>query len=279
MRFPQARLEILGYKHIAALAEKRFYADAIRSIESGTAGAFFRERLRAAGRLGRLLCQLRFDRQLPLRSRRDLRSRTCNAAARRVSRRCSPKISQTKATPPRNSRVRSRALGLLLTDPPRNFFRRERSRVRRQNFPDEATDRAPSRQRQRERKIGRCRELDRLARPPSSPELASSHRRRRSGPSADRSFRALGAEPMSVSRKICLCRTSPPCSNGAPISRTRQRRSRTSRPPSERACLLLFGPTDPAVWAPRNEVCACCERPERRRLRPELETSVSAAMN
>ncbi|HSH40447.1 MAG TPA: hypothetical protein VK993_16870 [Chthoniobacterales bacterium] len=31
--YPDARLEILGYKHIAALAENRFYAEAIRSIE------------------------------------------------------------------------------------------------------------------------------------------------------------------------------------------------------------------------------------------------------
>lgn len=40
-RFPGARLEILGYKHIAALAEKRFYADAVRSIESAALAKFF----------------------------------------------------------------------------------------------------------------------------------------------------------------------------------------------------------------------------------------------
>jgi heptosyltransferase-3 len=40
-RFPHAHLEILGYKHIAALAEKRFYADAIRSIESASLARFF----------------------------------------------------------------------------------------------------------------------------------------------------------------------------------------------------------------------------------------------
>jgi len=39
--FPQAHIEILGYRHIIALAERRFYADAIRSIESGTLAAFF----------------------------------------------------------------------------------------------------------------------------------------------------------------------------------------------------------------------------------------------
>ena len=39
--FPSARLEILGYKHIAALAENRYYADAVRSIESGSLSRFF----------------------------------------------------------------------------------------------------------------------------------------------------------------------------------------------------------------------------------------------
>src|SRR3954467_7611974 len=39
--FPRARLEILGYKHIAALAENRFYAQAVRSIEYGPLSGFF----------------------------------------------------------------------------------------------------------------------------------------------------------------------------------------------------------------------------------------------
>src|SRR4051812_46101850 len=40
-RFPMAHLEILGSPTIAALAEKRFYADAIRSLESGLMAPFF----------------------------------------------------------------------------------------------------------------------------------------------------------------------------------------------------------------------------------------------
>ncbi len=39
--FPGAHLEILGYKHIVALAEGRFYADATRSIEYAPMAAFF----------------------------------------------------------------------------------------------------------------------------------------------------------------------------------------------------------------------------------------------
>lgn len=39
--FPQAHIQILGHQHIIALAERRFYADAIRSIESGRLAPFF----------------------------------------------------------------------------------------------------------------------------------------------------------------------------------------------------------------------------------------------
>ncbi len=39
--FPAAHLEILGYRHIIALAEGRFYADAIRSIEYSAMAGFF----------------------------------------------------------------------------------------------------------------------------------------------------------------------------------------------------------------------------------------------
>jgi heptosyltransferase-3 len=40
-RFPGAHIEILGHKHIIALAEKRFYGDATRSIEEGSLASFF----------------------------------------------------------------------------------------------------------------------------------------------------------------------------------------------------------------------------------------------
>src|ERR1044071_9348904 len=38
---PQAHIEILGYKHIAAIAENRFYAEAVRCIEYGQLARFF----------------------------------------------------------------------------------------------------------------------------------------------------------------------------------------------------------------------------------------------
>jgi heptosyltransferase-2 len=39
--YPDAHIEILGYKHIAALAENRFYAQTVRSIEYGPLASFF----------------------------------------------------------------------------------------------------------------------------------------------------------------------------------------------------------------------------------------------
>src|SRR6516225_9399629 len=39
--YPDAHIEILGYKHIAALAENRFYAQKVRSIEYGPLSSFF----------------------------------------------------------------------------------------------------------------------------------------------------------------------------------------------------------------------------------------------
>src|SRR5262249_20233418 len=38
---PQTHMEVLGYKHIAVLAENRFYAQAVRSIEYGPLAGFF----------------------------------------------------------------------------------------------------------------------------------------------------------------------------------------------------------------------------------------------
>src|SRR5262245_14022750 len=39
--FPAAHIEIIGYRHIVALAEGRFYADGSRSIEYGPLAGFF----------------------------------------------------------------------------------------------------------------------------------------------------------------------------------------------------------------------------------------------
>jgi heptosyltransferase-2 len=48
---PNAHIEILGYKHIAALAENRFYAQAVRSIEYGPLSSFFARNSELPGEL------------------------------------------------------------------------------------------------------------------------------------------------------------------------------------------------------------------------------------
>lgn len=49
---PHARLEILGYRHIAVLAENRFYAQAVRSIEYGALSSFFAKNAELPAELG-----------------------------------------------------------------------------------------------------------------------------------------------------------------------------------------------------------------------------------
>ena len=50
---PRAHIEILGYKHIAALAERRFYAQAVRSIEYGPLASFFAKNSQVSAELKR----------------------------------------------------------------------------------------------------------------------------------------------------------------------------------------------------------------------------------
>ncbi len=42
--FPDCRIEVVGYRHICAIAEGRFYADAVRSIEYAPMAGFFNPR-------------------------------------------------------------------------------------------------------------------------------------------------------------------------------------------------------------------------------------------
>src|SRR5437867_10239777 len=51
--YPFAHIEILGYKHIAALAENRFYAQAPRSIEYGPLASFIAKNSKLPAELAR----------------------------------------------------------------------------------------------------------------------------------------------------------------------------------------------------------------------------------
>jgi heptosyltransferase-2 len=50
--YPHAWLEILGYKHIAVIAENRFYAQSVRSIEYGALSSFFAKNAELPAELG-----------------------------------------------------------------------------------------------------------------------------------------------------------------------------------------------------------------------------------
>lgn len=50
-RYPRAYIELLGYKHIAGMAERRFYADSVRSIEQGGFATLFGRNTTPAGEL------------------------------------------------------------------------------------------------------------------------------------------------------------------------------------------------------------------------------------
>src|SRR2546423_2485576 len=62
--YPGAVLEILGYKHIAAVAEQRFYAEAVRSVEYGPLSGFFAQHpaldLELSGYFGRFDLVIRY---------------------------------------------------------------------------------------------------------------------------------------------------------------------------------------------------------------------------
>src|SRR5436309_13882466 len=49
--YPDTRIEILGYKHIAVVAEKRFYAQAVSSIEYGLLSSLFVKNLELLAQL------------------------------------------------------------------------------------------------------------------------------------------------------------------------------------------------------------------------------------
>ena len=61
---PGAHIEILGYKHIAVLAENRFYAQAVRSIEYAALSSFFARNSELPEGTRKLFREFRFDHQL-----------------------------------------------------------------------------------------------------------------------------------------------------------------------------------------------------------------------
>ena len=125
--YPTARLEILGYKQIAALAENRFYAEAVRSIEYGPLAGFFAnaadldaELARYFGSFGLVVSYL-FD---PDR----IFERNVARCGVEMFIACSPKITDTEHAALQLARPLEQ-LGLTLRNPAANLFPSEDDRA------------------------------------------------------------------------------------------------------------------------------------------------------
>ena len=125
--YPHARIEILGYKHIAALAENRFYANATRSIEYGPLAGFFASRSELNEELSRyfgsfdLVVSYLFDPD-GIFERNLARSGVDTFIA------CSPKISETEHAA-RQLAAPLKELGLTLDDAAAKLFPSEEDRA------------------------------------------------------------------------------------------------------------------------------------------------------
>ena len=132
MRFPQAHLEILGYKHIVALAERAFYADAMRSIEYGPLASSSRETRSLPPELVDYFAS--FDLILSyLFDPDEIFATICERCGVRNAY-CGPAETRAATNMRRvNSPDRSNSSAYTWSDPAAEFIQRRRSRVRR-NF-------------------------------------------------------------------------------------------------------------------------------------------------
>ena len=125
--FPNAHIEILGYKRIVALAEKRFYADATRSIDYAPLSRFFARDSELAAELVTYFGSLRSDSELSFRSGRNLCGECETLWRRDGSLRGSPKFDGREHAAYQLARP-LQELGLTLADPAAFLFPNESDR-------------------------------------------------------------------------------------------------------------------------------------------------------
>ena len=253
--FPHAHLEILGYRHIAALAENRFYANAVRSLEDGALAGFFAREATITPELMILFSRFRSGGELSLRSRSDLRTKSAPLrsgklsrllAEIRTARTCGQTIGATiAATRPRSRRMPRRgsslprqiansldAFLLVLRVPSSRFILAAAAKSK--NWPTE--------------KWLQTREW--------FLESGSASRLLIAGGEADEEqlARLRSALPRRAfaSRKTFRFHTWPPFWKNARSSSATTAASRTLPRPSARNASCFSGRADPAVWAPAN---------------------------
>ncbi|MEO5720418.1 MAG: glycosyltransferase family 9 protein [Chthoniobacterales bacterium] len=248
--FPQARLELLGYKHIAALAERRFYVDVVRSIEAGNLARFFAkdaelpEEWAAYFHGFDFVVSFLFDPD-------QIFQRNLQRCGVETFLACSPKISEGEPATVQLARPLA-ALDLFLTDPAPKLFPSEADRsFARASFPQEGMialhpgSGSESKNWPVENWIAL---LDHLA-PRSETRFLIV------GGEADglelAAFRAWSQNRVNFATNLPLPHLAAAVERCALFLGHDSGISHIAAAVGTRS-MLLFGPTDPAVWAPQN---------------------------
>lgn len=254
--FPAAHIEILGYRHIASLAERRYYADATRSIEYAPLAGFFNPKSdldpdlsEYFGGFHQVISYIYDPDQLFEKSLRKAGVKNLISV--------SPKIGDSDHAA-RQLALPLQQMALWLEDPAAEFFpspedlaiakqwveSRQDSRVlavhpgsggERKNWPLPAWQEFLT----AEHRTGRWDKILVVGGESDTPRLAAL---RRSLPSEGMTF--LEGIPLPVLGAV-LGRSSQFVGHDSGISHLAAAAGAN--------CLLMFGPTDPQIWAPAND--------------------------
>jgi heptosyltransferase-2 len=249
--FPKAHLEIIGYRHIVALAEGRYYADRTRSIEYGPMAGFFARN----GTLDEELCEYFADFQQVISYLFDPDG-LFEANLRRVGVKHFLAAHAKPDDGVHAARQLARpleSLALYLDDPAARVFPNERDEAAAKRWLAGAAEKPiaihpGSGSPRKNWPVDRWREsIVRL--------LASSRRVIVVGGEADRT--ALSSLESFFGERIQIVRDCPLPELAALLARCAAFIGHDSGISHLAAavgtrCVLLFGPTDPVVWAPAN---------------------------
>jgi heptosyltransferase-3 len=261
-RFPRARIEILGYQHIIALAEKRYYADTIRSIEYGPLATFFAKDTELPSELNDyfgsfdLIVSYLFDPDRIFENNlKRCGSKTLIAGP--------PKLSGHEHAALQLSQPLEE-LGLHLEDPAARIYPAETDREFARSFVGDVINpiialHPGSGSETKNWPIEKWQEL--------GEHLFATNRKVVvvSGEADEERVRLLEAgwkeKPFRFARNLTLPHLAALFENAVFIGHD-SGVSHIAAAVGAR-CILLFGPTDPAVWAPANENVTVIQAPER----------------
>ncbi|HZE13904.1 MAG TPA: glycosyltransferase family 9 protein [Chthoniobacterales bacterium] len=270
-RFPDAYLEILGAKQIVVLAEKRFYADAARSVESGALARFFARNLELPTEVTDYFAS--FDLVLSFLYDPDKIFETNVRVAGATNFIAGPsKLDNSEHAALQLARP-LRSLGLSLTDPAAQLFPNDEDRHIVRHFRDCTVALHPgSGSETKNWPIENWIKLGDVL-------LANGHRLLIVAGEADsarsQKFRAAWkdksvqfAEHLPLQHLAALLEDMTFIGHDSGISHIAAAVGAQ--------CLLLFGWTDPAIWAPRNENVTVLRAPERKIDKLDVDSVLAA---